>query len=75
MLAAGMLGAVAGYGVVDLLCDGSCAVWLVGGAMLAALIASFGAAILAVVGLRAAGYWQSVDVNAQTTPLGAINSE
>ena len=71
--AGGMLGAVAGYGLADLQCDGNCFLPLVLGAMIAALIAAAGVSVLAVIALRALPQWRAVDLGDETgrTHLGS----
>ncbi|MEL6892620.1 MAG: hypothetical protein AAFP84_13550 [Actinomycetota bacterium] len=57
----GLAGAVIGYSLVSLQCDGDCAVPLGIGILVGALIASIGMAIVAVLVMRALGEWREVE--------------
>jgi hypothetical protein len=62
----GMLGAVAGYGLADLQCDGTCFFAHVLSSMGGALFAAAGASVLAVITLRALPQWRAVGPEAGT---------
>lgn len=57
IIAAGACGALIGFGFADLQCDGSCGTQKGIGALVGALGAAVGVAIIAVLTLRAMGEW------------------
>lgn len=57
ILVAGACGGLIGYAVVDLQCDGSCGVAEGLGALVGAVSAAAGVAVIAVLTLRAMGEW------------------
>ena len=58
--AGGLAGAIIGYSLVSLQCDGDCAVALGLGLLVGAVAAAGGMSIVAVLVLRAAGEWRDV---------------
>lgn len=56
----GLAGALIGYTLVSLQCDGDCAVALGLGLLLGAIVAAGGMSIVAVLVLRAAGEWRDL---------------
>jgi hypothetical protein len=60
ILVSGVIGAVIGYGFVDLQCDGDCATPDGIGALVGGLIAAVGVAIVSVLALRAMGEWRRI---------------
>jgi hypothetical protein len=61
ILVGGLAGAVIGHTLVDLQCDGDCAMPLGLGVFLGAVIAAGGMSIVAVLVLRALGEWREVE--------------
>ena len=57
----GLAGALIGYSLVSLQCDGDCAVWSGLGLLIGALTAAGGMAIVAVLVMRAIGEWREVE--------------
>ena len=57
ILVAGVCGGLIGFGFVDLQCDGSCSTQKGVGALVGAVGAAVGVAIIAVLTLRAMGEW------------------
>jgi hypothetical protein len=57
ILVAGVCGGLIGYGFVDLQCEGSCGTQEGVGALIGAVAAAVGTAIIAVLTLRAMGEW------------------
>lgn len=60
ILVGGGMGALIGYGFVDIQCDGDCATPNGIGAVVGGLVAAVGVAIVAVVTLRAMGEWRRI---------------
>lgn len=60
ILVAGVMGALIGYGFVDIQCDGDCATPNGIGAVVGGLVAAVGVAVVAVVTLRAMGEWRRI---------------
>ncbi len=69
ILLAGAAGALIGYTLVSLQCEGGCALPLGVGLFVGALVAAVGMSIVAVLVLRAQGEWRM----AQTDQLGRRN--
>jgi hypothetical protein len=59
VLVAGLLGALIGWGLVDTACDGDCGPALAVGTIVGAALAAAGAAIVAVLVLRAMSEWRA----------------
>lgn len=57
---AGVAGALIGYSLVELQCDGDCAVPLGLGILAGAVAAAVGMAVVAVLVLRAVGEWREL---------------
>jgi hypothetical protein len=57
IVVAGASGALIGFGFVDLQCDGSCGTQKGIGALVGALAAAIGTAVIVVLTLRAMGEW------------------
>lgn len=55
----GVLGGIIGWGIADAGCTGSCGPWLVGGALVGAVVAAGGAGVVAVLLLRSMSEWRS----------------
>ena len=62
IVVAGICGGLIGYSVVEVQCDGNCAVPTGIGAVAGAALAAGGVAIVAVLVLRAMGEWQAREV-------------
>jgi hypothetical protein len=60
ILLGGLAGAVIGYTLVDLQCDGDCSVPKGLGLLIGALLCAGGMAIVAVLALRAMGEWREI---------------
>ncbi len=56
----GLAGGLIGYALVDLQCDGDCAVWKGVGLLVGAVACAAGMAIVAVLALRAMGEWREI---------------
>ena len=57
----GLAGALIGYSLVSLQCDGDCTAWTGIGLLTGALIAAAGMAIVAVLVMRAIGEWREFE--------------
>ncbi len=57
----GLAGALIGYSLVALQCEGDCGVWKGIGLLIGALIAAIGMAVVAVLVMRAMGEWREVE--------------
>ena len=60
ILLTGVAGALIGYSLVELQCDGECAVPLGLGLLVGAVVAAGGMSIVAVLVLRALGEWREL---------------
>ncbi len=60
IIVAGVAGALIGYGVVDVQCEGDCGTASGIGAVAGGVIAAAGVAVVAVLVLRAMGEWQTI---------------
>ena len=60
ILLGGLAGALIGYSLVDLQCEGDCAVPIGLGILSGAIIAAGGMAIVAVLVMRALGEWDEI---------------
>jgi hypothetical protein len=60
ILVGGLAGALIGYGFVDLQCTGACGTPDAIGALVGALLAAAGTAVVAVLALRAMGEWRQI---------------
>ncbi|MGZ8764372.1 MAG: hypothetical protein ACXW2C_01575 [Acidimicrobiia bacterium] len=58
VVTAGLLGALAAYGIADLDCQGSCATNAAIAAVIGALVGTVGGAVVAVLVLRARALWR-----------------
>lgn len=63
---AGVVGALIGYGFVDLQCDGSCATPNGLGALIGGAFFAGGVAVVAVLTLRAMGEWRRIKEEEQS---------
>jgi hypothetical protein len=61
ILLSGLAGATIGYALIDLQCDGACAVPLGIGLLVGAITAAAGMAIVAVLVMRALGEWHEIE--------------
>jgi hypothetical protein len=61
ILLGGLAGALIGFALVDIQCDGDCAVAKGLGILVGAVVAAGGLAIVAVLVLRAMGEWREVE--------------
>lgn len=61
ILAAGVVGGLIGYALVDLQCSGDCALGRGLGAMIGAILTAVGMSVVAVLVLRAVGEWRQID--------------
>lgn len=57
----GLAGALIGYSLVSLQCEGNCGVWEGVGLLIGAIIAAGGMAIVAVLVMRAIGEWREIE--------------
>jgi hypothetical protein len=57
----GLAGALIGYSLVAIQCDGDCAVWTGLGLLTGALVAAGGMAVVAVLVMRAIGEWREFE--------------
>jgi hypothetical protein len=60
ILLGGLAGALIGYALVDLQCEGDCAVAKGLGLLVGAVVCAGGMAIVAVLALRAMGEWREI---------------
>ena len=60
ILLGGLAGALIGYGLVDVQCEGSCATPQGLGILIGAVLTAVGTAIVAVLALRALGEWREL---------------
>ena len=67
----GLAGAVIGYGVAKVQCNGDCSAQKAGGSILGALFIGIGIAIVAVLVLRAMGEWNAVKEREERVVLGS----
>ena len=58
VVAAGLLGALAAYGIVDLDCRGGCATNAALAAIVGAVVGTVGGAVVAILVLRARALWR-----------------
>ena len=58
VVAAGLLGALAAYGIVDIDCRGACATNAALAAVVGALVGTVGGAVVAILVLRARALWR-----------------
>ncbi len=56
----GLCGGLIGYGFVDLQCTGDCGTAAAIGALIGAIVAAAGTAVIAVLVLRAMGEWRQI---------------
>jgi hypothetical protein len=61
ILLGGLAGALIGYALVDLQCDGDCELAKGVGLLVGAVTCAAGMAIVAVLALRAMGEWREID--------------
>ncbi|MEM9515015.1 MAG: hypothetical protein AAGA42_09160 [Actinomycetota bacterium] len=61
ILVAGLAGGLIGFALVDLQCEGDCAVPLGLGLLAGAVGAAFGMAVVAVLVMRAIGEWREIE--------------
>lgn len=57
----GLAGAMIGYSLVSLQCEGNCGVWEGVGLLIGALAAAGGMAVVAVLVMRAMGEWREIE--------------
>jgi hypothetical protein len=60
VLIGGLAGGLIGYGFVDLQCTGDCTTASAVGAVIGAILAAAGVAVVAVLALRAMGEWRQL---------------
>ena len=60
ILVAGLLGALIGYGIVDVQCTGNCGTATGVGAVVGAVVGAGGVAVVSVLVLRAMGEWRRI---------------
>jgi hypothetical protein len=60
ILIGGLCGGLIGYGFVDLQCTGDCGTAAAIGALVGAIVAAAGTAVIAVLVLRAMGEWRQI---------------
>lgn len=60
ILVAGLCGGLIGFAFTDLQCEGACATPSALGALVGAVVAAAGVAVVAVLTLRAMGEWQTI---------------
>ena len=60
ILVAGLAGALIGYSLVELQCDGDCGLPLGLGILIGALVAAGGMSVVAVLVMRAVGEWREL---------------
>ncbi len=60
ILIGGLCGGLIGYGFVDLQCTGDCGTAAAIGALIGAIVAAAGTAVIAVLVLRAMGEWRQI---------------
>ena len=79
ILLAGVAGGVIGYAFADLQCRGDCTLWTGTGALLGAIIAAAGTAVVVVLTLRAMGEWRTIQAvspeRATRTPDGGVRRQ
>jgi hypothetical protein len=68
IVVAGVCGALIGFGITDVQCDGDCATANALGLLAGALLAAAGAAVIAVLVLRAMGEWQTIQAEGRDQP-------
>jgi hypothetical protein len=61
ILISGLAGALIGYSLIDLQCEGSCGLATGIGLLVGALTASIGMAVVAVLVMRALGEWREIE--------------
>lgn len=61
ILLSGLAGGLIGYALVDVQCTGDCAVQLGLGVLIGSVMFAAGAAVVAVLGLRAVGEWRQIE--------------
>jgi hypothetical protein len=61
ILGGGFAGGLIGYTLVDIQCEGDCALPLGLGAFFGAIAAAGGMSVVAVLGLRALGEWREIE--------------
>lgn len=61
VLVAGLAGGTIGFALVDVQCTGDCAVQLGLGVLIGSVMFAAGAAVVAVLGLRAVGEWRQIE--------------
>jgi len=61
ILISGLAGALIGYSLIDLQCEGSCGLPTGIGLLVGALTASIGMAVVAVLVMRALGEWREIE--------------
>lgn len=60
ILLAGVAGGLIGYALVDVQCSGDCGLQLGLGVLIGSVIFAGGAAVVAILGLRAVGEWRQI---------------
>ena len=61
VLLAGLAGGLIGYALVDVQCTGDCGLPLGLGVLIGSVVFAGGAAVVAVLGLRALGEWRQIE--------------
>jgi hypothetical protein len=57
----GLAGALIGYSLVSIQCEGDCGLWTGLGLLVGALVAAGGMAVVAVLVMRAIGEWREIE--------------
>jgi hypothetical protein len=70
ILVAGMCGGLIGYAFVRVQCDGDCGVANGLGALVGAVVAAGGVAVIATLVLRAMGEWKTIKQGEPPEPIG-----
>jgi hypothetical protein len=60
ILVAGLFGGLSGYGITDVQCHGDCTRSTAFGLLVGSVLAALGAAVVAVLVLRAMGEWRTI---------------
>lgn len=61
IMLSGLAGGLIGHALVDVQCSGECAVPLGMGVLVGSVLFAAGAAVIAVLGLRAVGEWRQIE--------------
>ena len=75
IIVAGVCGALIGYSFVNIQCHGDCTTPEGGGAIIGAIIAAVGVAVVAVLVLRAMGEWKTITEERALEEAGRVADE